>query len=80
MAKSKETYQKRQKEKKRMERKQAKREKIEQRRAENSGTGKDLEDMIAFVDENGNLTETPPETLKVNLKAVGLAAGTSHLN
>lgn len=62
MAKSKETYLKRQKEKKRMERRQEKKERMEQRK-ENS-SGKAFEDMIAYVDENGNLSETPPETKK----------------
>ncbi|HEU4607363.1 MAG TPA: hypothetical protein VFS31_04585 [Chitinophagaceae bacterium] len=65
MAKSRETFQKRLKEKKRRERKMAKKEKLEQRRAENESGGKSLQDMIAYVDEDGNLTETPPEGVKI---------------
>lgn len=60
MAKAKETFMKREKQKKRLERLREKRKKMEQRKSE-SHKGKSLEDMIAFVDENGNLTSTPPD-------------------
>lgn len=72
MAKSRETFQKRMKEKKRMDRKQEKRDKKEQRKAENAGAENTLETMIAFIDENGNLTETPPEEIKGSLKKAGI--------
>lgn len=46
-----------------MERRQEKKERMELRK-ENS-SGKSFEDMIAYVDENGNFSETPPETKKI---------------
>ena len=60
MAKSKETFNKKEKEKKRLKQRQEKREKMEQRKA-NATKGKSLDDMIAYIDENGNLSSTPPD-------------------
>lgn len=60
MAKPKETFNKREKEKKRLKEKAEKREKMEERKA-NATKGKSLEDMMAYVDENGNITDTPPD-------------------
>lgn len=62
MAKSKETFNKREKEKKRLQHRQEKFQKMQERRTQEH-KGKSLEDMIAYVDENGNLTSTPPENL-----------------
>jgi len=59
MAKSKETFKKKEKEKKRLKQKQDKREKMEERKANSSK--KSLDDMLAYIDENGNLTSTPPD-------------------
>jgi len=63
MAKSKITFNKREKEKQRQQQKQEKREKMEERKA-NAGKGKSLDDMIAYIDENGNLSSTPPDPSK----------------
>jgi len=63
MAKSKETFNKRQKEKNRLKQKQDKREKMEERKA-NAKKGKSLEEMLAYIDENGNLSSTPPDPKK----------------
>jgi cold shock CspA family protein len=63
MAKSKETFNKKEKEKKRLKQRQEKREKMEERKA-NAGKGKSLDDMIAYIDENGNITSTPPDPKK----------------
>jgi cold shock CspA family protein len=60
MAKSKETFNKKEKEKKRQKQKQEKREKMEERKA-NASKGKSLDDMMAYVDENGNISSTPPD-------------------
>lgn len=60
MAKSKETYNKKDKQQRRLKHKQDKKQKQEERRA-NAKKGKSLEDMLAYVDENGNLTDTPPD-------------------
>ena len=63
MAKSKETFNKKEKEKKRLKEKQEKREKMEQRKA-NNDKGRSLEDMMAYIDEEGNITDTPPDPKK----------------
>lgn len=65
MAKSKETFNKKQKETKRMQKRQSK-ESRKQERDNNRQKGVPLSEMLAYVDENGNLTSTPPEhgTLK----------------
>ncbi len=60
MAKSRETFNKRNRELKKKKQKEDKLQKKEDRRAQ-GGTGKNLEDMMAYVDENGNLSSTPPD-------------------
>jgi cold shock CspA family protein len=59
MGRSQETFNKRDKEKKRLKKKQDKLQKKEERKTTDSG--KSFEDMFAYVDENGNLTSTPPD-------------------
>lgn len=61
MAKSSETFNKKEKEKKRLKKQQEKKEKSEARKA-NSDKGKGLEDMMAYVDEHGNISATPPSS------------------
>mgnify|MGYP003575784669 CR=1 FL=1 len=63
MAKSTETFNKKEKEKKRLKKQQEKRERSEERKA-SSNKGKGLEDMLAYVDENGNISSTPPDPNK----------------
>jgi|SRR5215211_1874435 len=63
MAKSKETFGKKEKEKKRLKDRQDKAEKMEKRNAE-AKKGKSLEEMMAYVDENGNLSSTPMDPRK----------------
>ncbi len=60
MAKSKETFNKKENEKKRQQKKKEKLAKKEERKA-NTSTGKSLEDMMVYLDENGNLVDTPPD-------------------
>lgn len=60
MAKSKETYNKKEKEKKRLKQKQDKKQKQEDRKA-NKRDGNSLEGMMAYLDEDGNLSSTPPD-------------------
>ena len=55
-----ETFNKKEKEKKRREKQMAKQERNEPRKI-NSTKGGSLEDMLAYVDEFGNLTSTPTE-------------------
>ena len=69
MAKSKETFNKKEKEKKRLKEKQEKRERMEQRKA-NATKGKSLDDMMAYIDENGNISSTPPDPKKKKVFAV----------
>jgi len=63
MAKSKETYNKKEKEKKKQRQKQDKLQRKEERKA-SKRDGNSLDNMIAFVDENGNLSDSPPDTKK----------------
>ncbi|MBP7556578.1 MAG: cold shock domain-containing protein [Chitinophagaceae bacterium] len=60
MAKPKETFNKKEKEKKRLKQKQEKQEKMAERKA-HAKKGKSLEDMMAYIDENGNISDTPPD-------------------
>ena len=63
MGKSSETFSKKELEKKRLKKQKDKKEKVEERKS-NSGQGKSLEDMMAYVDEYGNITSTPPDPAK----------------
>lgn len=63
MGKSQETFSKKENEKKRQKKKKDKEEKKEERQA-NSMKGKSLEDMMAYIDENGNISSTPPDPKK----------------
>ncbi|MCX6249863.1 MAG: cold shock domain-containing protein [Bacteroidetes bacterium] len=58
MASSQETFNKRDKEKKRLKKRLDKQQKIAERKANSQGGG--LDNMIAYVDENGHITDTPP--------------------
>lgn len=62
MGRSQESFNKRENEKKRIKKQQDKLQKKEERKA-NKG-GKSLDDMIAYVDEFGNITDTPPDPSK----------------
>ena len=55
-----ETWNKKEREKKKQQQKKEKLEKRQQRK-ENGKDGNDLDSMMAYVDENGNLTSTPPD-------------------
>lgn len=63
MARSTETFNKKEKEKKRLKKQKEKREKAEERK-DNAVKGKSLDEMMAYVDENGNITSTPPDPTK----------------
>lgn len=62
MAKSQETFNKKEKEKKRLKQRQEKKEKMEERKANPKSNS--LDDMMAYLDENGNLSSTPPDPKK----------------
>ena len=63
MGKSQETFSKKEKEKQRLKRRQDKEEKKVERQA-NARNGNNLESMLAYMDENGNLSSTPPDPRK----------------
>ena len=72
MAKS-QTFGKRENEKK----KQAKRlEKQKRREERQAGGSSSLDDMIAYVDENGNITDTPPQRPKVEIQLEDIVIAT----
>ena len=56
-----ETWNKKEREKKKRQNKKEKAEKRQERRETKSA---DFEDMIAYIDENGNLSSTPPDPKK----------------
>lgn len=63
MAKSQESFNKKEKEKKRLKKRKAKQQLREERKA-NAEKGGGLDSMIAYVDEFGNITDTPPDPTK----------------
>ncbi len=65
MARSQTTFNKKEREKKRRKKKQDKLERRNQRKLEKEQAGTvDFEDQLSYVDENGNLTSTPPDPTK----------------
>jgi cold shock CspA family protein len=72
MAKSQQSWNKKEREKKKIKERQDKAEKMQERKAGGAGT-KRMEDMMAYVDENGNLVDAPPDPTKrkeVNLEDI----------
>jgi cold shock CspA family protein len=63
MGKPIETFSKKEREKKKFKKQLDKKDKAEERKA-NSNKGKSLEDMMAYIDENGNITSSPPDPNK----------------
>jgi cold shock CspA family protein len=63
MGRSSESFNKKEKEKKRLKKQQEKAEKMEERKA-NAKKGKNLDDMLAYIDEDGNISSTPPDPRK----------------
>jgi len=75
LGRSTETFSKKEKEKARLKKSKDKKEKAEERKA-NAGKGKSLEDMMAYIDEHGNITSTPPDPsrkIKVNVEDIQIA-------
>jgi len=74
MAKSQETYNKKEKEKKRLKKRQDKTLKMEERKANPTASG--LDAMMAYVDENGHITDTPPDPKtkkKIDVESIEIA-------
>ncbi len=75
MAKSQQTFSKIEKEKKKLKKREEKQKRKEERRA-NSKKGSGFDMMIAYVDENGHLTDTPPDpSKKKKVKAENIEIG-----
>lgn len=62
MSKSQETWNKKETEKKKLRKRKDKAEKKEERKANHKESS--FEDMLAYVDENGNISSTPPDPKK----------------
>ena len=60
---SQETMGKKEKEKKKIKNRQEKEEKKKERQS-NNNKGKGLDDMMAYIDEDGNISNTPPDPRK----------------
>lgn len=75
MAKSQQAFNKSEREKARLKKRKDKLQRQEERKANPGGTG--LEDMLAWVDENGNITNTPPDpTKKIKIDAESIEIST----
>ena len=75
MGKSQETWNKKETEKKKQKKRQDKEQKKEERKA-NAKEGSSLDDMMAYVDENGNISSTPPDpTKKRNIRGEDIQIG-----
>ena len=75
MAKSQQSFNKKEKEKKRLKKREDKKRKAEERRERSAGGG--LDNMLAYVDEFGNITDTPPDPTikKKKIKASDIEIG-----
>lgn len=62
MARSQDSFNKKEKEKKRLKKRQDKLHKKDERKSSDSDGS--FESMLAYVDENGNITDTPPDPAK----------------
>jgi cold shock CspA family protein len=78
MARGKQTFNKSEREKKKLKERKDKQEKREDRKA-NNNKGKSFEEMLAYVDENGRLSSTPPDpTKKVYVNAEDIEVSISR--
>ena len=75
MSKSQETWNKKEREKNKQKNKKEKEEKKQERR-ENSKDKKSFEDMLAYIDENGHISATPPDPRKkINVNVEDIEIG-----
>jgi cold shock protein len=71
-----ESFSKKEKANKKAKAKRDKAEKMAERKA-NNNKGKSLEDMMAYIDENGNISDTPPDERnrrEIDLDSIQLGA------
>jgi cold shock CspA family protein len=70
-----ESWNKKEREKKKKKEKKDKAEKMQERK-DNASKGKSLDDMMAYVDENGNISSKPPDPRrKVEVRAEDIEIG-----
>jgi cold shock CspA family protein len=70
-----ESWNKKEREKKKQQNKKEKAER-KQERKENSASGNNLDSMLAYIDENGNITSRPPDPMKrVEINAEDIVIG-----
>jgi cold shock CspA family protein len=75
MGRSQQTFSKSEKEKKRLKKREDKRKKMEARKLDREENGTDGI-PLAYVDHNGNLTDTPPDpSMKIKVKAKNIVLG-----
>lgn len=65
-----ETFSKKERNKKKLLKRREKEQRRDEKRFEVSSKGQSLEDMFAYVDENGNLSSTPPD--RQNMRSIAL--------
>ena len=79
MGRSQESFSKKEKEKKRRKKKEEKMKRRLERKAQKAeGGGTSFEDMIAYIDEDGNITDSPPDPAKkkeIKAEDIQLGAG-----
>lgn len=75
MGKSQETFSKKEKEKTKLRKKKDKEQKKEERKA-GATKGKSLDDMIMYVDENGNFSSTPPDPERRKVRKESISVST----
>ena len=76
MGRSQETVGKKEKQKKKLQKRKEKLEKREERKA-NNNKGKGIDSMLAWIDEDGNICDAPPDPAKrkeINLEDIQLGA------
>jgi cold shock CspA family protein len=74
-----ETFSKKEKEKKKDQKRKEKEQRKSERKA-NSKSGQSLEDMMAYVDENGNISSKPPDlTKKVAINENEIVIGSRNI-
>ena len=74
-----ETFNKKEKEKRKQQKRKEKELKKAERKA-NAKSGQSLEEMIAYVDENGNISSTPPDpTKKKAIKESDIVLGSRNI-
>lgn len=82
MGRSQETFGKKEREKNKANKRKEKAERNEERKA-NSGKGKSLEDMMAYIDEYGNIVDTPPDPsrkIEIKLEDIQLGAASREID